>query len=195
MYRILGTIDGQLTVNTFVYTAGVPAPTTLQLSTLLTNISTNMFVAYKNCLSADWASTAESLTVVHRNDIATTVSTVNAAIAGARAAGHEPSEVAAILNRITALKGQHGRGRCSLPGIATADVSGSRLAGAIIGVMTTLCGKMTTTASDGSNTWIPSLGTRSLTSPRLVTSFALLTNASVNTLLGTVRRRKIGRGK
>lgn len=196
VYKIVGTIEGQLTINTFMYQGAVPSPTQAQLTTLLTNISIGMFAKYVACISIDWTCTLESLDVVSATIFNGVKTTANAGLGGSRAAGHEPTEVAAVLIRRTAVKGQHGRGRVSLPAIATADVSLSRIsAGAITVALNALGTEMLVSFSDGTNTWNPCVGQRMLASPRLVIGASPLTAVTVDSLLGTVRRRKIGRGK
>lgn len=196
MYVIEGRIEGQMTVNTFMYSAAVPNPSSALLNTLLTNISTNLFAKFKNCVSADWTCFREQLKVVHRNDIATVQSNTNLSITGGRPAGHEPTEVAGIVLRVSATKGQHGRGRLSFPGICTADVSSSNWTS---GALATALGLFTVaalnTVSDGTNTWTHCIGQRTNVSPKLIIGFAPITTYLGTQILGTVRRRKIGRGK
>lgn len=196
MYRIQGQIENQLTVSTFMLSAPVPAPTTAQLNTLLTNLHTALFGKYGACLSADWTAVSEQLLVVHRNDLAGVQSLAAAGTAGARPAGHLPTEVAAVILRVSAVKGQHGRGRLSLPAISTADVTASKVTlAAEITNLNALAAAMIGTVSDGTNNWTFCIGQRATTSPKLVIGFSPIASAAPNLLLGTIRRRKIGRGK
>jgi len=196
LYRIWGAIEAQLTINTFMYLAPVNNPTQAQLTTLLTSISSIVFSVYKACLSTDWTLTKETLDVVHRVDINGVVSTANVPSAGGRPAGHMPTEVAVVLNRRTAFKGQHGRGRVSLPAISTADVGASSILGAALPTaLNNLRSSMLVGASDGANSWVPCIGQRTNVSPKFVVGAAILTAVTFDTLLGTIRRRKIGRGK
>jgi hypothetical protein len=195
-YRIIGVIENQMTMNTFYYSAAVPAPTTTQLNTLLTNIQAGMFPLYKLCLSADWKCSSEALNVVHRNDILGVQSAANLNVAGGRAAGHMPTEVAQPIIRYTATKGQHGRGRFSLPAISTADVTASAItAAAAVTAIANFSTECLATFSDGANTWTPCLAQRSTASPKLVIGFAPLTKLIFSPNLGTIRKRKIGRGR
>lgn len=196
LYRMIGSLEGQLTVTTFYFSSGVAAPTPAQLTTLLTNISTNLANQYATNISSDWTITRETLDVVHRADLAGVLSTARAGQAGGRAGGHLPTENAMVLVRYTAVKGQHGRGRIGLPPPAPADVTASRVSAAgLITTLNTLATQMLVTASDGANTWTPCSVQRATVPPKLVVGFSPLTRIVVNTLLGTVRRRKIGRGK
>jgi hypothetical protein len=195
-YVVQGVIEGQMTLSTFMYSAAVPNPTAAQLAQLLTNISTAIFPAVKGMSSADWTVVRELLKVVHRNDLATVTSTVHNGNPGGRPAGHAPTEVAGIMLRQTAVKGQHGRGRVSFPAVSLTDVSSSSWISAGIALAITVMGTAgLTTASDGTNTWTPCVGQRSNVAPHLIVGFAPIQAWTANVLLGTIRRRKIGRGK
>lgn len=196
MYRIFGTIEGQLTISVFYYSSAVPAPTLTQLLLLEGNISTQLYLKYRSCLSADWACTQETLDVVHVNNIVGVVSTTNSGTVGVRPAGHLPTEVALVINRKSSVKGQHGRGRVSLPAISTGDVTASKMTlAAAITAVNTLAGGMSPTVTDGTNTYTPCIAQRAISSPKLVVGFSPITSVVPNFLLGTIRRRKIGRGK
>ncbi len=196
VYKIIGSLENQLTVNTFYYSSVNIAPNTSQLTTLLAAISTNLMAAYRACVSADWTCTLERIDVVHRNDLNGVQSLANAAAAGTRGAGHFPTEVAITIARSSLVKGQHGRGRISLPAVPLADVTASNItAVALVNNLLTLCAQMKLVASDGANNWTPSIAERSVTSPKLVIGASAITACSPRTLLGTCRRRKIGRGK
>jgi hypothetical protein len=195
-YKILGVIEGQLTVSDFDYVGPVNLPTQAQLTTLLTNIKNAMNSAYRNCISADWVCSYETLDVIHVNTIVGVKDTTNAGFVGLRPAGHEPTEVAQPIIKVGFIKGQHGRGRVSLPAIATGDVTGSKLTNAtVLTNIGTFITTMLTSYSDGSNTWQPAVTTRSSALPKVAVAYSLLTRAYMSTYLGTVRRRKIGRGK
>ena len=196
-YSIRGKLDQQLTITTFMFLGPNNAPTGAQLTTLLTNIQAAVFPKYGLCVSSDWGGgNLETLDVVHRNDIGGVVSGANGGATGNRAAGHMPSEVAAQVIRYTTTKGQHGRGRYSLPGIATADVTGSSISAA---TLLTAIGNLNTALlgnfSDGTNIWVHCIGQRSTISPKLVVNAQPVNRFVIPTLLGTIRRRKVGRGK
>lgn len=195
-YVIQGQIEGQMTLSTFMYSAAVTTLSLTAAQTLLTNISNGLFPSYKNLISSDWTCVRELLRMVHRNDVPTNISTNRFATAGGRPALHEPTEVAGIFNRTSLIKGQHGRGRVSIPAISTADVSASNWTGAAITTNILLFQSAAlATASDGTNTWTPCIGQRGTGSPRLIVGFSPIATVLVNNLLGTIRRRKIGRGK
>lgn len=197
LYRIFGRLEGQLTVSTFMYLGPNNSPTQGQLTTLLAAISAGVFAPYIACLSGDWGTGVEEhLDVVHRNDIQGVVSTANAGAVGGRANGHLPTEVAAVISRYTVFKGQHGRGRVSLPGIATADVTASTITAAgLLTAMTALGTQLLAGRSDGTNVWTSCIGQRQTATPRTIQAAAVIVKYVNRPILGTIRRRKLGRGK
>jgi hypothetical protein len=196
LYRVRGTIEGQMTLTGFHLLAANNNPTQGQLNSLLLDLSTNVFPAIKNCSSADWVTVTETLDVVHRTDIIGAKLASNAGVIGGRPAGHLPTEVAAILLKQTIFKGQHGRGRMSLPAIASADVTASTITAAAMSSALGVLGiALTTTRTDGTNVWTPCVAQRGNTSPRFVVAAANIVSTQKVLLLGTIRRRKIGRGK
>lgn len=196
LYRIVGTIENQMTISTFMYSAANNAPTQAQLTNLLTSISNILLSNYLALISLDWAVVQEKLDVVHRNDIIGTFQTTHAGNSGTRPTGHMPTEVSGIILRRSAFKGQHGRGRVSIPAPSVSDVTASRYTNAtLLTNLGTFATSMGVGATDGTNSWTPCIGQRSSTSPKLVVAFAPVVLVTTTTLLGTVRRRKIGRGK
>lgn len=195
MFTFKGSIEGQFTINTFYYSAAVPAPTQAQLTTLSNNILTNLTTTYKAMLSADWTGNSSILTVVHRNDI---MGIVGFSILGAPGTGpalHEPTTVAGLILRRSGVKGQHGRGRVSIPAVPTGWVTASSITVAAgLTAYSNFEVQMQLTASDGANTWTPCIAQRATTSPRLVIGFSPVLAVVTNPLLGTIRRRRLGRG-
>ena len=197
-YAIQGTIENQMTINVFDWWNTVPSLSPSQMSVLLGHISTGIFASYKALLSADWTCVKESLNMIHRNDIAGLNSTSNAGAVGGRAAGHMPTEVAQPCIRYTSLKGQHGRGRLSLPAIAASDVGLSKItAGTWITAFNTFAAACLSGFLDGTNpnNWLGAVTTRSTVVPKLAQYFTQIQGVVMSPYLGTIRRRKIGRGK
>jgi hypothetical protein len=195
VYKIWGTLQQQVTINTFMFLGPNNSPTSTQLQTLLLAISTSYATPYLACLSSAYAIQKETLDVLHRNDIQGVARITNAGVAGARGATAEPTTVAGVVLRYSAVKGQHGRGRFSLPGIATADVTASAItASALLTAMNTLAVLQFANYSDGVNNWTGCIGQRATTAPKLVIGASAVNRITVTPLLGTIRRRKIGRG-
>lgn len=195
-YLIYGLIEGQLTINVFYYVANSTVLTNTNLVAALTAMSTNTFAKYKACISVDWTCTKEVLNVVSINTQLGVVSTANAGAAGGRTTPHLPTENAIILIKRSTLKGQHGRGRISLPAVAAADVTGSTITvAAELTALGLLATAMASTLTDGVNQYTPAVAQRSTASPKLVTFYSAITSVTVNPVIGTIRRRRLGRGK
>jgi hypothetical protein len=195
-YRLLGLQENQVTICTFNYQGPNPSPTATQLASLLTSISGNLLSPFLACVSSDWTVDFEELNVVTTNAINGVFSTTHSGTAGSRGTPALNTEMAIVINRECVVKGQHGRGRVSLPGVAAADVTRSRItAAALTTAVNALQAAMLLTASDGVNVYTPVMAQRATTTPRLVIGASPLTSVTHGSLLGTVRRRKIGRGK
>lgn len=194
--RVIGKIENQTTMNTFYYFAPVNPPSALQIGTVGTNWQVSFAALYTACISADWTWVQTRVDVVSRNDLSG-VSIVNlAGTAGSRAAGHEPTQMGIVIRRGTTVKGQHGRGRFTLPAPASADITNSTVtSGALITALTNLENALINTVSDGVNNWTPCIAQRSPNSPKLVTGRAQINSYLANLVLGTIRRRKIGVGR
>lgn len=193
--KMQGSIEAQMTINTFYYIASV-IPTTLQLSTLLLNWQNTFIPLLRACMSSDWTLTKVRIDVVNSNSTAGQDNTTSAGLAGLRGAGHEPTQMGMVSRRVSGVKGQHGRGRFTLPAPATADITNSTItAAALITAFGTLHTALFGTVSDGVNNWTYVIAQRSPVAPRLVTATAPVAVMGLNLVLGTIRRRKIGRGR
>lgn len=196
LYRIVGSVENQLTVTTFYFMGGNAPPTTLQLGTILTNASNALRVLYLSCIAADWSLVSERIDVVNVNSIQGQTIVTNAGALGSRVAPHLPTQMAAVILRQSNVKGQHGRGRISLPAISAGDCTESTITlAAEKTALANLAAAFTTTITDGVNVYTPVIVQRSTATPRLVIGASPITGTHVNFLLGTIRRRKIGRGK
>jgi hypothetical protein len=193
--KMIGAIEGQLTVNTFYYVAPV-IPSALTLGSLLSQWTSTFFTAYAACVSADWSCTKVRADVVSRNDIAGTDNTSTSGSPGTRPAGHEPTQMGIVVIRVSNVKGQHGRGRYTFPAVSSGDVTNSTITSNPLKTsLTAFQTALFNTVSDGVNNWSPVIAERSPTTPRLVIGTAPLTNQHTNLILGTIRRRKIGKGR
>lgn len=195
-YVVQGQFQGQMTISIFDYVGAVPGPNTTQLTTLRTNIGALIITPYRACCATDWQITAERVIPVHSNVFAGVNYFGNSGLFGTGGSASMDTEVAVIINKKTGLKGQHGRGRLSMPAVPSGAVTQSNvtLAGAIT-AYNNLIAAMLPGVSDGANTWNPVVSQRGLAAPRLVTNWSLLLSCTLNTLMGTIRRRRIGRGK
>jgi hypothetical protein len=114
---------------------------------------------------------------------------------GTGTAGHEPTEVAFNINRYTGFKGQCGRGRVLMPAVPTSVVTASKVT--TLTAYTAFANQMLAPIAQGGDTFTPGLysrdGSHAFPGAGYADLTATLTQAS--SLLGTARRRKIGRGK
>jgi hypothetical protein len=137
------------------------------------------------------------LTIITRQPVVTAVAA--ASQAGTGGAGHLDSQVSAQYTKQTAVKGQHGRGRCYLPGVplgfCTQTTDANRLnASGIAQMGTTANALLSNTIADGTNVAIAAVTTR-VVKGQPTTAGAPLTFLIARALLSIIRRRRIGRGK
>lgn len=197
VYRVkfLGSIENQLTINTFYYRdANALGTANLTHYTNLYNAITSagaLRSAYVGCISSDWTMTeiiidcptSPSLSEFYSPD----------STAGGGPGLHLPTENAMVFDRYTGNKGQCGRGRVSLPAIPGSWVTQSKVT--TITPQTLLRTAMTTALTSGADTFTPGLYSRNGSHAFPGAGYADLTSVFFNPLIGTVRRRKIGRGK
>jgi hypothetical protein len=122
-----------------------------------------------------------------------------AGFAGTASTPHLPKEMAAILSCYTAYKGQHGRGRKYTAGVPTSFVTSSSNANSLntsgVAALTALgTAVLAGTCVDGATVMSPCIYTR-VKGATPVTNAAPITSTIARSLLGTVRRRRPGRGK
>jgi hypothetical protein len=193
--RIRGEIESQLTISTFYFRgpgAAVSETLAKQTDIATTVVAIGNFVSfYAACCSSDWSATDVLVDCPFLKTLATVQESASTYV-GTGPAGHEPTPIAAIIHRQTAVKGQCGRGHVSIPAVPTAWVTKSELNTLINYNALGLLMHSQLTGSLGAYTPVLySLGTRISKSPGVSDVVSCTTRA----LLGTVRRRLIGRGK
>jgi len=193
--RLLGSFENQLTSNSFYFFDGNPfASTTL---TNLQNLSTAIGAAgslipkYVAAISVDWHLTGYIIDSPTSPSLAAL--NVQQITVGGGPAGHEPTEVAAPFIRYSSVKGQCGRGRFSLPAVPTSWVTGSNTTTntAYFALATEVLVNLTA----GADTFHPCIFSRNGSRAFPGLGVSALTACTYSTLLGTIRRRKVGRGK
>lgn len=192
--KIKGSIEGQMTISNFYYEdTQTPGSGTLAIQQALFNGLTvvgNLVPKYEACLSVDWVANSIIIDSPNNQALAAYVQPWSTAAGGPT--GHEPTEVAAVILKQTSLKGQCGRGRVELPAVPTAWVGSSQLTTTT--AYQALAGQMIAQVVNGGYTFTPGIYSRGTRQVRLP-GFTALVSCAVTTLLGTIRRRKIGRGK
>jgi len=192
---VVGSIEGQMTINNFFYHDGIAI--TSGVTGIVQNNLYNAFVGasgpwdeYKGALSADWTSVEIRVDSPTSLDFGTAIYPQGAA--GLGAGGHEPTTVAVILSKLTELKGQCGRGHWALPAVPSSVVLNSTLSN--LTAYNNLKTALLATLTLGGTSFKPvvfSKGTKQ--TPRI--GYSEIGAITVRPVLGTCRRRKLGRGK
>lgn len=198
---VLGYVENQVTVNTFYYRdAGLTLAADLSNeANLRTGFDTNVIPSFKACISSDWAMTSIVVRCINVPTRAAFVYNYNPVVAGTGAATHMPTTTAAVLSRRTAVRGQCGRGRLYIPAppvTSQAAVNNSYTTATYQTTLAALATAMKTAFVQTAMTFTPGLASKGprTQNPR-VSGFADLTNVIVVPVYGTIRRRRIGRGK
>lgn len=198
VYRVkmVGSIEGQLTINVLYYTDqnGVATANPTHQSNLFAALSlaNGVNAKYAACMSSDWTFTQVVIDCPTSPSLAPYL--VVGGTAGTGPSGHEPTEVAFPLIKYTAVKGQCGRGRISFPAVPTTWVTASKVSNTT--AHTAFGNIAIAVIAGGGDTFTPVLYSRNGSRAFPGAGVAPLIGVySLNSLLGTVRRRKIGRGK
>lgn len=190
--QVIGQLEAQEVMSTFAFWDNGGAITGTPELNLAAGFTASLLTTYKACLSSDWVGqqyNVRCLTIPTRAQVTTTAGI--AAVAGSGPAGHEPTTVAAVVSRYTAFRGQCGRGRLELPAVPTSWVTSSSLT--TIAAYTAFMTAYAANFIQGGITYSPYLysrGSRVNHTP----GAAPLVILQLRTVLGTQRRRKLGRG-
>lgn len=189
---IYGTIDNQMTINTFYYidSGGVPGPSTAQ------NLANAWLTANKtlmsNCVSADWTFTQIKVGCLTLPSYQPYVAPLSGS--GNGPAGHQPSTDAITVTRYTGTRGQSGRGRILLPAVPTTWAVNSVLtASAITTLSLNIIFILNEVTVSSINYFAALVSMKNKLGPKL--GAAVLNTLLLRTIIGSCRRRKIGRGK
>jgi hypothetical protein len=157
---------------------------------------TNMQISLLGVMSED--ATLADL-VVSEVALGTTPSVVSVVNLPATVAVHGyPTTVAACVSKHTALKGQHGRGRCYVPAVPLTFVTPATEPDTINNTGSVAYGlfasSLLTTVPAGGTSWRLAVATRPVPPVTLVTNAERVIALTLDLLLATVRRRREGRG-
>jgi hypothetical protein len=113
--------------------------------------------------------------------------------------GHPlPLQMGVTLTKYSSVKGQHGRGRITMPAIPASYVTPATDPDQINATGVTAYTALTVTLQApitvGPITWTPCISTRPVPPANVVTNASVYTNMVVRTILGSARRRKEGVG-
>lgn len=198
VYRlvVIGEIELCMTANVFYYQGSEPVgAATVASQAALASLFGSVegpFTPYLNCLTTDWTFTASHIDCPTQPSLATVVST------GANVNGLVPppalaNQSAVVIQKITAWRGKHGRGRISLPAVPRAWVTGTVLSNDA--AAKALATAMEAVLSDGTHTFTPGILSRGTGADAGKLGWLNMRTCKVNSVLGTIRRRKPGTGK
>jgi len=192
-------IDGQQCLNTYDYTsAAAPAPSLATLAQFSVDWTAANGANLTAVLSSRATWTGNIVSCLSLNTTPSAVDTFAVPLAGAVVQPALPGEMAAILARYTSVRGQHGIGRVMLPAIPitfTAPATDPNiLTGAAVTAYNVLAVSLRTVVVSAGVNWVPVLSQRPAPGEALVTRSAGIVSYVTRTLLGTVRRRREGRG-
>jgi hypothetical protein len=192
----MGNVEGQLTVNNLYYQATAANITAVDLGNFLVTWRANEQFTWRSAISSDWFLNQYRVTCLTQPLLATLVMPVTPSLQGAGPANHLPTTNAIVLSKVTNLRGQHGRGRIYMPAIPTTWVALSVLvdAGGIQQYQNLAVG-LTTDVAVGALTWHPVVPSFSKLTPRTLIGASTVVNTIVRTIVGTVRRRRLGKGR
>ena len=119
-------------------------------------------------------------------------------VLGTAGAANLPLEMAATVTKVTGLKGQHGRGRLSMPAVPTSFTTPAtdpnQLNAAALAAYNPLFAAWLGGVSSFGINYVPTLSTRPVPPSPLVSFAAPILSFDVRPVLGTARTRKEGRG-
>lgn len=191
---------GQLCLTTFDYLSNVPAtsPSLADLTALAVQWDAGLSPKILACLSPQTAEYAISVAELHYGTTPTYVNLYAPGTVGTAGATALPLEMGATLSRNGPLKGQHGRGRITMPGVpntfVTPATDANILNAAALTAYGNLIAQLILPITAGGIIWTHVISTRPLP-PLLLTDRAVaVSEYLIRNTLGTARTRKEGRG-
>jgi hypothetical protein len=189
---VQGTIDSQMTINTFYFADGGAA----LIANSEFNIGAGWVAAFgtlfRASVSSDWSSLlvkVQCLTTPTRIPGVTSWIT-----SGTGPAGHAPTTVCVTCYRGSNVKGQAGRGRFSLPAVPLSWLTSSAINATGVTALNATVTSLGTGFTASGVTYVQQIVSRKNKNGPVLGAAPLLTQG-YRTLTGTCRRRKIGRGK
>jgi hypothetical protein len=196
---MLGSIENQLTVNTFYYqddNTALVAGTESDLLQKFRTSTNNVESLFLPCCSSDWTLVSYRVACLTSPSRIPFISIVAAGTVGTGAAGHEPSTVASLLTRYSNIRGQSGRGRLYLPAVPTTVVTASSINATPFIAWQNLAARMTLNLTGVDRAYTPQVvSRRGVAAGGSNYGCSAITSVVARQLLATIRRRRIGRGK
>jgi hypothetical protein len=196
---LVGSIDQQETITTYYYQDQNARGTGQAPMALALRVAAIIAPAQAAVSASTWSANEVIVRMLTDATTPTTIFSLPAPIPGTVAGQADGTIAAATITRQTAFRGQTGRGHVNLPAVPATAVTadGTSLTAASMLSLGIYANTVFFTALvGGGNTFNPVLASRGTRTqmPKVVGSAPLVT-FNIRQLLGTVRRRKIGRGK
>ncbi len=194
-FILTGDLFGQVTQNVFYYAGHLGTEPPTSVTAFKTWFDINVLPDWQSCVSIDF--TFKSWKLVHLSLPTAIPEYVNYApgVTGGVATDADAPQVAVVLQRKTDLIGRHGRGRIAIAGIAEADTTAGKLSAGSLVLFNTLAVDLELQLAVGADRYDSMVCFYKKLTPltfdlrgRPVVSWV------VDEILGTLRRRKIGRG-
>lgn len=197
----IGTVtSGQICLNTFDYLWSVPSTfaSLADLTALGNAWDSAMDTLLKGVLSPLTALYSIAVAELHYGNAPTYTALYAPGTVGTAGATPLPLEIGASLARRGALKGQHGRGRVTMPAVpntfTTPANDANRLNAAGLAAYVAFANQLIVPLAVGGATWTHVISTRPVP-PGLTVDRAIAVSVyNVGVVLGTARTRKEGRG-
>ncbi len=197
----IGTLtNGQVCLNTFHYLSSVFAtpPSLADLTALGNAWDSALDIKFKACLSPLTALYSQSVADIHYGVTPTYSVPYAPGTVGTAGATNLPLEMGVTLSRYTNTKGQHGRGRITMPAIpntfTTPATDSNQLNATGLAAYLALCNQLLVPLTAGAITWTHVVATRPA-APSTTTDYAAaVVRYDIRSVLGTARTRKEGRG-
>lgn len=193
------TLENQICLNNLYYfDGGLTASITLLTSFLSAWVTAHQ-AALLGILSADTTFTQVKAFYTNVPAIIPQYQIIPAGTVGTGGSGHEPTPISVVFSKASNIKGQSGRGRFYSVGVPPAAVTGSTLTPST--AFQTNAALWVTHMNNnlvvGANSYLPGIFSRRGYNKVSGAGggFSGLTTVYIRQILGTVRRRRLGRGK
>lgn len=182
----------------YQWSVGSTTPTPADLAAFETAWEAATNTKMLACLSPQTDYAEISVAEIFAGVTPTLVLPFSAGTTGTAGATSLPLEMAAVMQKKTALKGQHGRGRLSMPAVpntfTTPATDGNKINATGTTAYVALMNQLITPVVAGGNNWSLVVAVRP-TPPDTLTQLCSVVNLmTLNPILGTTRTRKPGRG-
>ena len=189
----------QTCFTSFDYMSSSMTTTTAEMAVVVANFLLGTKAHYLACLTPDTTLIATTMQAVSSLVYQTAIVTEAPGVVGTVMTHSLPLEMGATLTKYSAIKGQHGRGRVTMPAVpitfTTPATDPNRLnATGLAAYLAVVLDVQTSWAGTGGNFWAPVISTRPKPPASVVAEAALVTQYVQPLVLGTARRRKEGRG-